>query len=550
MGINWIELIGFGLGLMVATPVMAKWLTGVYRLSTVSKRWDTTVLRVMGLANAPQQTWKGYTKSLLGFHLIGGLVLLGLQFLQRALPLNPASLPNVPWHTAINTTISFVTNTNWQSYAGETTMSVLTQMMGLGVQNFLSAGVGIAVVFAMARGFSARENPYIGNLYQDLVRVVLYVLLPLSVAMSVVLVQQGVPQTLRHQISSSVAIPTGPIASQVAIKQLGTNGGGYLNTNSAHPYENPTPLTNMVSIWAILLIPSALVWAFGDWVGNRRHGRVLWGVMALFLAVGIAVSLGSEVTQFHHRTGQLNWEGKETRFGMTTSVLWSVATTAASSGSINSLIDSMTPVSGCVALFNMMLGEVIFGGVGSGLYGMVLVVLLTLFLSGLMVGRTPEYLGKKIDQPTMAWVIVGLLVPNLVILIAGAAVVALPAGLAGLLHHGPHGFSELIYAVTSATANNGSAMGGLTVNTPFYDLILGACMLLGRFGVMIPVLAIAGHFATQNVTPPTSGTLPIDTGLFAVLLAVSLLIVTGLTFFPTLCLGPIADHFATSTTRY
>jgi K+-transporting ATPase ATPase A chain len=427
-------------------------------------------------------------------------------------------------------------------------MSYLTQMLGLGVQNFLSAATGIAVLLALIRGLTRRSMQEIGNLWVDLVRSTLYVLLPLCVLWTVVLVGQGSVQNLSSYTrvttleGSIQTIPQGPAASQIAIKQLGTNGGGFFGANSAFPYENPTPLSNFFEMLAILLIPSALVYAYGAMVGSRRQGWVLWGCMMTLFILGLAVSLRAEY-QFNPSLHTLPvMEGKEVRFGVGNSVLWSVATTAASNGSVTAMHDSLSPLSGLVALLNIMLGEVIFGGVGAGLYGMIIFVILTVFIAGLMVGRTPEYLGKKIEAFEIKMAAIAVLAPSAVILVFSAAAVATRAGLAGVTNAGPHGLSQILYAFSSAAGNNGSAFAGLETNTLFYNIAMGTGMLIGRFAVIVPVLAIAGSLVQKKITPPSSGTFRTDTPLFALLLISVILIVGALTFFPALSLGPIVEH--------
>ncbi len=544
---SWLELLLFGASLIFLTPFLGRYIAYIFRMNEnkipVLKSIEAVVFRMSGIDKHKEMNWKRYALAVIQFHLIGFLALFVMMLFQSGLPLNPASLSGVSWHLAFNTAISFITNTNWQSYAGETTFGYVVQMIGLGVQNFLSAAAGIAVLFALMRALIRKETSLLGNFWVDICRITLYLLVPLSVFFAVGLVSQGVIQNFNKPVvvktieGDTQTIPQGPAASQIAIKQLGTNGGGFFNANSAHPYENPTPLSNFFEVLAILLIPSALVWTYGDVVKNRRHGWVIWWVMAGIFVAGLALSLYSET-----HMGFVNWEGKETRFGITGSVLWSAATTVASNGSVNAMHSSLSPLSGGVALFNMMLGEIIFGGVGSGLYGMILFIILTLFLAGLMVGRTPEYLGKKLGIFEMKMVVIGLLLPNAFILLGTMLAVMLPQGLSSLMHQGPHGFSEMVYAFTSACANNGSAFAGLNANTSFYNTALGICMLIGRFGVIFPVLAIAGSLARQKIVPESSGTLPTHTVVFGLLLASTILLFAGLTFFPTLCLGPIVEH--------
>ncbi len=464
------------------------------------------------------------------------------------MPLNPANLPNVSWHSAFNTSVSFMTNTNWQGYAGETTLSYFVQMIGLTVQNFVSAATGIAVLLALVRGLSRKSTDQLGSFWTDLTRSTLYVLLPLSILFSVVLVGQGVVQnfktyeTVQTVQGATQVIPQGPAASQIAIKQIGTNGGGYFNANSAHPFENPTPLSNFLEMLMILLIPAALTYTYGKMVGSTRQGWTIFTAMLILLLIGLSISLYAEYSS-NAIFGKLPlMEGKETRFGITNSILWSTTTTAASNGSVNAMHDSLSPLAGMVAMINLMLGEVIFGGVGAGLYGMVIFVILTVFIAGLMVGRTPEYLGKKIQKFEVQMAIIAVLAPNLVILLFAALASVTAPGLTGLNNAGPHGLSEILYAYSSAAGNNGSAFAGLNANTVFYNLTLGAGMLIGRFGIIVPVLAIAGSMAKKNITPTSAGTFHTDNWLFLGLLIAVILIVGGLTHFPALSLGPISEH--------
>lgn len=489
---------------------------------------------------------RDYLVAVLMFNVIGLVLLIGLQMAQAFLPLNPANQPAPSWHLAFNTAVSFVTNTNWQSYGGEVTYSRLVQMLGFGAQNFLSAATGLAVLLALARALDGRAT--VGNFWTDLKRGTLYVLLPLSIVFSIFLVSQGVVQTLEadHKITTmegaEQVIPVGPVASQIAIKQLGTNGGGYYNANSAHPFENPTPLSNFFECLAILLIPAALVFTFGAVIRKPREARILFGVMLALLLIGTAITLWAEF-QPNPALGLTSMmEGKEVRFGIVNSSLWSVFTTAASNGSINAMHGSFSPMAGLVAVFNMMLGEIIFGGVGSGLYGMLLFVLLTVFLAGLMVGRTPEYLGRKIEAYEIKMVLIGLLAPSAAVLLFTAIAVVSDLGLSSLANKGPHGLTEILYAFTSAANNNGSAFAGLNANTPFYNVTLGISMLIGRFAVIVPVMLIAGSFGQKRITPISSGTFRTDSVLFGALLIATILIVGGLTFFPALTLGPIVEH--------
>jgi potassium-transporting ATPase potassium-binding subunit len=500
--------------------------------------------------NPDEETnWKKYTFSLLMFNLIGIIFVFFIQMLQAYLPLNPSKLPNVSWHSALNTAISFVTNTNWQGYAGEVTMGYLVQMIGLTVQNFVSAATGIAVIVALTRGISRKTTDKIGNFWSDMVRSTLYILLPLSIIFAIVFVGQGAIQNFKKSETVTTIqgteqiIPMGPVASQEVIKQLGTNGGGFFNANSAHPFENPTPFTNFLQIFMIFLIPASLTFMFGKMVGSTRQGWTIFiAMMALFLA-GLCISLYSEYSA-NAITGHLPlMEGKETRFGITNSVLFSVVTTDASCGAVNAMHDSLSPLSGMVAMINIMLGELIFGGVGAGMYGILIFVILTVFIAGLMVGRTPEYLGKKIGAFEVQMAIIAIFATNIIIQIFTAWASVSSAGLSSLNNAGPHGFSEMLYAYSSAAGNNGSAFAGLNANTLFYNLTLGIAMIIGRFGVIVPVLAIAGSLAEKKITPASVGTFHTDNWLFVGLLIAVILIVGGLTHFPALSLGPVVEHF-------
>jgi K+-transporting ATPase ATPase A chain len=497
---------------------------------------------------------------------------------QACLPLNPQNFPNVPWALALNTAVSFVTNTNWQAYAGENTMSYFTQMTGLTVHNFLSAATGIAILVAFARCLKRASAKTIGNFWADLTRTTLYLLLPLSVLMATVLVSQGVVQNFKPYATASLVesytaqvpktddkgnavngpdgkpvmvdqkvdtqlIPLGPAASQIAIKQLGTNGGGFYGQNSAHPFENPTPFSNFVEVVSLVIIAASLVYAFGLMLGDVGHARVLFGVMlALFVGCfALAWWAESQPNPVVHNLQPL-MEGKEQRFGVMNSVLFAVATTGTSCGAVNSMHDSFMPLAGLAPLWNLMLGCIVFGGVGAGLYGILMHVLITVFIAGLMVGRTPEYFGKKIQMWEATWAVVAILIPNFLILLGSALACTQPAGLAGLGNTGPHGMSEIYYAYASCANNNGSAFAGLNANTFFYNLTLGAAMFIGRFGVALAVLAIAGHLAAKKTVPASMGTLPTNGVTFGCVLLGVILIVAALTFFPALCLGPLAEH--------
>ena len=538
--------------------------------------FERLVYRLAGVRPEVETDWLQYALGMLVFNAAGLLLVYALQRLQAVLPLNPQHLPAVPPHLAFDIAVSFATNTNWQSCSGEATLGYLVQMAGLTVQNFLSAATGIAVLAALIRGLARRSVGTIGNFWVDLTRATLYVLLPLAVVLALALVSQGVVQTLAPMHAVALVQPVagadggtvtvqhvavGPAASQVAIKQLGTNGGGFFNTNSAHPLENPTPLSNFLELLAILLIPVALCFTFGEMVADRRQGWAVFAAMGLLFLLFVVpclvveqagnprlAALGVDV-----RAGALqpggNLEGKEARFGIAGSAIWATATTAASNGSVNAMHDSFMPLGGLVPMLLMQLGEVVFGGVGSGLYGMLMFVIAAVFISGLMVGRTPEYLGKKIEAFEMKMASLVILVPPLTVKIGTAIAVSTAAGRAGVLNPGAHGFSEVLYAFSSAANNNGSAFAGLTANTPFYDLALGLAMLVGRYWLAVPTLAIAGSLAAKKKLPAGPGTLPTHTPLFVMLVVATVLVVGALALFPALALGPIVEHLMVAGAR-
>ena len=535
------------------TPIIGNYM---YKVFSGEKHFMLPVLgwlerltyKFSGVNSDEETNWKSYTFGLLLFSFIGFVFVFLIQVFQSHLPLNPANLPNVSWHSAFNTSVSFMTNTNWQGYAGETTLSYFVQMIGLTVQNFVSAAAGIAVLLALIRGIARKTTDKLGNFWTDLTRITLYVLLPLSILFAIVLVGQGVVQNFKHYETvqtlqgAQQVIPMGPAASQIVIKQLGTNGGGFFNSNSSHPFENPTPFSNLLEMLFLLLIPAALTFTYGKMVGSTRQGWTIFSAMLILLIAGLSISLYAEYSA-NPVFGHLHlMEGKETRFGIVNSVLWSTCTTAVSNGSVNAMHDSLSPIAGMIAMINLMLGEIIFGGVGSGLYGMVVFIIITVFIAGLMVGRTPEYLGKKIEAFEVQMAIIAILLPNLVIQLFSAWASVSTYGLSSLNNAGPHGFSEILYAYSSAAGNNGSAFAGLNANTIFYNITLGFGMLIGRFGVIIPVMAIAGSMARKKVTPLSAGTFRTDNGLFIGLLIAVILIVGGLTHFPALALGPVVEH--------
>jgi potassium-transporting ATPase potassium-binding subunit len=530
---------------------------------------ERLVYRVARIHDSQEMDWRTYAVAFLLFSLAGIVLLYFLQRIQGILPLNPQHLEAVKPDLAFNTAVSFVTNTNWQNYSGERTLSYFTQMTGLTVQNFLSAASGISVLVAMIRGFIRHSATTIGNFWIDITRSILYILLPLSIVLALILVSQGVVQTLHgsQQVSliqstsdsqglsvDNQTIALGPAASQIAIKQLGTNGGGFFNTNSAHPFENPTPLSNFLEMVSILLIPAALCYTFGKMVGNTRQGWAIFAAMSLIFVVMLAVTVSAENSANPNVAGLNvdsspsslqsggNMEGKETRFGITDSAIWATATTSASNGSVNSMHDSFTPIGGLVPMWLMQIGEVVFGGVGSGLYGMLAFAIIAVFVAGLLVGRSPEYLGKKIEAYEMKMAALIVLIPVLLVLIGTAVAVSLPAGREAVFNNGPHGFSEILYAFSSVGNNNGSAFAGIGSNTVFYNIVFGLVMLISRFWLAIPVLAIAGSLVKKKQVPVSSGTLSTHTPLFVFWLIAIVVIVGALSFLPALSLGPIIEY--------
>jgi K+-transporting ATPase ATPase A chain len=589
--------------LLLAKPLgiyMARVVEGESRVNRWFKPVESFIYKVCGVDPArAEMNWKTYAVAFLAFNVLGIFVVYAVQRLQHILPLNPMGMPAVSADSAFNTAISFATNTNWQGYGGENTMSYFTQMIALGVQNFVSAASGIAVLFAVIRGFVRKQTENIGNFWMDLVRSTLYILLPLSIVVATILVSQGVPQTFKPSPKISVLQPTGydqpvtdkdgkpvldekgqpktqkamlteqviavgPVASQIAIKQLGTNGGGYYNVNSAHPFENPTPLSNFVEMLSILLIAAALCCSFGYRVKDMRQGWALLIAMTIIFVPLLCVcthyeqagnpllakmGVDQSATEFSAKGGSAsggqpggNMEGKEARFGIASSTIWASATTAASNGSVNSMHDSFMPLGGLVPMWLIQLGEVIYGGVGSGLYGMLAFVIVAVFVGGLMVGRTPEYLGKKIESYEMKMAAIMILIPPILAVLGTAIAVVAPGGKATIFNPGIHGFSEVLYAFSSASNNNGSAFAGLGANNIFYNTLLGICMFFARYWLAIPVLAIAGSLAKKKIVPVSSGTLPTHTPLFIFFLVGIVILVGALTFFPALALGPIVEH--------
>ncbi len=598
---GWLQIVFYVVVLLMLAKPLGAYMAAVYEGRAVSAQriggWlERLIYRGAGVDPAREMNWVEYALAMLWFNLLGGLAVYALQRLQVFLPLNPQAMAAVSPDSAFNTATSFITNTNWQGYGGESTMSYLTQMLGLSVQNFVSAATGMAVLVALIRGFARKQVDGIGNFWFDLVRSTVYILLPLSLVFALVLVGQGVVQTFdkyatvtlvqpvtydnpkngpdgqplkddkgnpvtEKATTSEQTIPLGPAASQIAIKQLGTNGGGFFNVNSAHPFENPTPLSNFLEVLAILLIPAALCYTFGRMIGDTRQGWALLATMTIVFVVLLAATyaleapgnpvltrLGADQVASATNPGG-NMEGKEVRFGVANSVLWAVATTSASNGSVNSMHDSFMPLAGMVPMWLIQLGEVIFGGVGSGLYGMIMFALVAVFIAGLMIGRTPEYLGKKIGAFEIKMASIAILLPPLLVLCGTAVAVLADAGKAGVSNPAEHGFSEILYAFSSASNNNGSAFAGISANTPFYNTALGICMLFARYWLAIPVLALAGALATAKRVPVSSGTLPTHTPLFVTILIGTVITVGALTFVPALALGPVIEHLLLFTAQ-
>ncbi len=548
-----VQIILYFVLLSILTPWVGSFLARVFvgkkHILSRPLGWTERMLfRAAGVDPDHEMTAWEYGGCLALFNGFGLVALFALQLGQEYLPLNPSHQSGVPFWLAINTAVSFVTNTNWQAYSGEVMMSHLVQSLGLTVQNFLSAATGLAVLLVLIRGFSRKKVSTIGNFWQDIVRATVYLFLPLAIFFAVVLVSQGVVQAWNAGPTAAVpggyqqTVPLGPVASQLAIKQLGTNGGGFYGVNSAHPFENPTPLSNLIEMLAILLLPSSLVIMFGHMVASKRQGWVLWVTMMVLLLAGLIIALVSEYQPDPGCAMLPSLEGKEFRFGVGSSVLWSVLTTCASNGSVNAMHGSFSALAGGVVMLNIMLGEVIFGGIGVGLTGMLVFVLITVFVAGLMIGRTPEYLGKKIEAFEIKMAMIAMLMPILLILLGSTLAISTAAGLASRSISGPHGLSEILYAFSSAAGNNGSAFAGLNANTAFYNGSLALAMLLGRIAAIFPIIAMAGSLAAKPQIAESAGTLRTDTPLFAGLLVAVVLIVGVLTFFPALCLGPLLEH--------
>ncbi|KIZ35926.1 MULTISPECIES: potassium-transporting ATPase subunit KdpA [Rhodopseudomonas] len=562
--IGWIQIILFCAIVVALVKPLGWYMTRVFNgeatlLSPLLRPVEKGLYWAGGIDDKSEQHWLTYTVAMLLFHVFGFLLLYAVLRLQAGLPFNPAHQPAMAPDLAFNTAISFLTNTNWQNYGGESTLSYLAQMLGLTVQNFLSAATGIVLAIALIRGFARASARSVGNFWVDLVRCTLYILLPICIVYALFLVSQGIPQTLGAYVDATTlegarqTIAVGPVASQVAIKMLGTNGGGFFNANAAHPFENPTALTNFVQMISIFALGAGLTNVFGRMVGNQRQGWAILAVMGVLFVVGVGVTYWAEAsgTTGLNALGLTggNMEGKEVRFGIVASALFAVITTAASCGAVNAMHDSFTALGGMIPLINMQLGEIIVGGVGAGLYGMLLFVVLTIFVAGLMVGRTPEYVGKKIEAREVKMAMLAILVLPLMYLGWTAVAVVLPSGVAAMANAGPHGFTEVLYAFTSATGNNGSAFAGLSGNTFFYNLTLASSMMVGRFFMIIPAMALAGSLAAKRTIPPSAGTLPTTGPLFIGLVIGVILIIGGLTFLPALALGPIVEHLSMTANK-
>ena len=551
-------LLAFFVLVLAPAPFLGRYLYRVMEgqrtlLSPVLQPVERLCYRLAGVDERAEQNWQTYALALLAFTVVSLLVLFSILLMQGSLPLNPQHLPGMEWTLAFNTAVSFVTNTNWQAYSGEASLSYFSQMLGLAVQNFVSPAVGLAVLVVFCRGIARKSTHSLGNFWVDLTRATLYGLLPFCLILALLLVWQGVPQTFidyAHAVTlqgADQSIPLGPAASQIAIKQLGTNGGGFFGVNSAHPFENPTAWSNLFEVASIILIPVALLFTFGHYVKDLRQSRALLASMLILFVLGLGVTTYAELqpnpalsAASIEQVGSL--EGKESRFGTVASSLWAVTTTAASNGSVNAMHDSFSPLGGMLPMFNMMLGEVIFGGVGAGLYGMLLFVLIAVFLAGLMIGRTPEYLGKKLEAREVRLLVATLLVMPVGVLILGALAASLPLAAASVTNPGAHGFSQILYAYTSGSANNGSAFAGFGANTPYHNLMIGLAMLIGRFGYILPILAIAGSLAAKKRASVGSNSFPTHGPLFVTLLTLPILLIGGLTFLSALALGPVAEQ--------
>ena len=556
---NWVQFV-VSLGVVFAVaPFLAKFMTRVFEgerhfLSFLAPV-ERGIYRITAVSAKQEMNWKQYLVALLIFNAFGFISLMALLMTQQWLPLNPAHIPNMSWHLALNTAVSFMTNTNWQSYNGEVSASYLSQMSGLAVHNFLSAATGMAAALALIRGIRNKAADGLGNFWVDITRTTLYVFIPLSIILTVLLMSQGVIQNFSSYVhgvtleGKDQILPMGPAASQIAIKQLGSNGGGFFGVNSAHPFENPTPFSNFLEWIAILLVPVAIPFVFGRMVKDKSQGRALFAAKTAVFAIGMVVVLVAELGMNTMTGGHGSMEGKEVRLGIPASAMWAEATTVVSNGSVNAMHDSFSPLGGMIPLINIMLGEIIYGGIGAGMYGMLVFVFITVFFAGLMVGRTPEYIGKKIESREVQLSVLAIVGQTVMILFLAAAAVVTKAGLAGLNNQGPHGLSEILYAYSSTIGNNGSAFAGLNVNTVFYNLTITVAMLVAIFIVdllyvrIVPVLAIAGSLAAKTPIPPSVGTFATNNTTFVILLIITIIILAGLNFFPALTLGPVLEHF-------
>jgi potassium-transporting ATPase potassium-binding subunit len=547
VGVNGIQFLLFILLLLAAVPLVGRYMAFIFGASSALPV-EGRIYALCGIDPSKEMAWWEYAKAVLWFNLVGLLFLFLLQLCQRWLPFNPERFSGVRPDLAFNTAVSFVTNTNWQAYGGETTLSYLTQMAGLTVQNFVSAATGNAVLLALIRGSVREAQATLGNFWVDLTRTVLYLLLPLSLLFSLILVSQGVIQNLHSYVDASTlagevqTIPMGPVASQVAIKQLGTNGGGFFAANSAHPFENPTPLSNFLETFAILLIPASATYMYGCFVKSKRQGWVIFAAMFLLWIGGVGIATLSQQAPNRFLGANPVLEGMETRVGSHESLLWAVSTTGTSNGSVACMHSSLSPLAGGVAMFNIMIGEVVFGGIGVGMCGIVMFAILTIFIAGLMVGRTPEYLRKKIEKQEIIWVMIAILTPCALILLGAGVASLLPQSLREVSSPGPHGLSEILYAFSSAAGNNGSAFAGLNANTPFYNWVLGGVMIVGRLAILLSSLAVAGRLVKKSCLAPSIGTLATNSPMFCLLLVCVILIAGALTFFPALSLGPILEQ--------
>lgn len=552
--LDYVQILLFVFLLISCVPLLGTYMAGLFRgkrtfLHPVLFPLEKLTYKMGGISTTQEMNWRTYLKALLLFNFWGCLVLFLILLLQPFLPLNPESMPPIPWVLALNIAISFTTNTGWQAYAGETTLSYFSQMCGLTVQNFLAAATGMATLLALIRGITQKTCEGVGNFWVDLVRTTLYVLFPLAFIVALLLVSQGVIQSLSPYVKATTLeqkeqiLPMGPVASQAAIKLLGSGGGGFFNTNCAHPYENPNARTNFLELFCLLLIPASTLYMYGVLAGSRKHGWLLFSTVFLIWFGSLIFALIAENRANPLLDASPLLEGKEVRIGVMNSILWSISTTASANGSVNTMLSSLSPLAGGLALFNLLLGELVFGGVGVGLCALLMFVLLALFFAGLMVGRTPEYLGKRIEKTEMQWVSLALLLPSVLVLLCSALTISLFKANSHLLHRGPHYLSEVLFAFASTTGNNGSAFAKLEGNTLYYHLTLSLCMLLGRLGIIFPSLAIAGALCKKNISPPSLGVFSTNTVLFVFLLLATIVVAGALSYFPALCLGPILENF-------